>query len=244
MLISGVFLGKILSFFCGFLVVFACFYKVYALIAPISFGFAWVFILFLLEKLKMNMDIRFLFGEMRPVHLRKPGVKILVKYMVVRICVFFISAGIRTVLILPSAAALGVIIYKAYFGKVLSSVFILTVSYAIVMMIAGIAAGEKICCRYALAPYYILRLRDSGIIESIKQSAYTMDGHCAFMAGVKFKCMRYTAAQLLILPAVYFGVIKNAVKYQAIESIISFGKREKAVTFVCDRRMKIIRIEE
>lgn len=224
--------------------VFASVYKVYALIAPVSFGFAWVFTLFILEKLKMSRDIMFLFGDMKPVHLRKPGMKIFVKYIAARACVCLMSAVIRAVLILPSAAALGVIIYKAYFGEVLSSVFILTVSYAIVMLAAGIAAGKKICCRYALVPYYILRLRDSGIIESIRQSVYAMDGHCAFMAGVKFKCMRYTAAQLLILPAVYCGVVKNAVKSQAVECIINFGRREKAVTFVCDRRMKIIKIEE
>lgn len=242
--ISAVFSGEILIFFCGFLVVFLCFYKVYDVIAPILFVFLWFLIFFILERLKMSRDIMFLFGDMKPVHLRKPGMKIFIKYVITRVCVFFLSAGIRAVLILPSAAAAVVIFYKAYAGEVLSSVFALGVSYAVVMLIAGAAAGEKICCRYSLAPYYILRLRDSGIIESIRQSVYTMNGHCAFMSGVKFKCLRYGAAQLLILPAVYFGVVKNAVRYRAIENIITFGRREKAVTFICDRRMKIIKIEE
>lgn len=230
-LFALIFIVRLLFAVCLFCAGFSSVYKPYPIYVPAVFALFCVAAFLLFERLKMAADIRFMFSGMRPVHLRKPGVKVFFKYVAVRILSFILRFVVRALFLLPGAVPCAVIFFKAADGETLVSVFILTLCYSFIMLAAGLAAGGKICCRYSLCGYYILRLRDSGIFESIKQSVYTMDGHCSAAARINAGCFRYSAAEILIFPAVYCSVMKNAVKYQLLNDILTFGHKEKAITF-------------
>ncbi len=225
-------------FFSGlFCFVFAVIKSCYPFYIPISFLFAGLAAYSLYLFITVKSEIRFYFPNVRPVHLKRAGIGVYFKF-----CLTQTAAGIFKFLTLSAfmiypASILGVLFLRIKNEGVYYPTALILCVLSCMLILSGIYVSILLNLRFSAACYYVLKNRGSSVFSSIKKSREHMDGSLNKYMSVKLRNIKYVLLSLFVLPAPYCLAMKNAVEHEAVLFFLS-NKKEKAVTFIIDRRGK------
>lgn len=228
------FLLEIMAFACLFCFLFAVIKGGYPFYAAVTFLLLCLTAYMLYLFIKVRSEIRFYFPNIRPVHLKRAGIRLYFKFFLTNISVNVLKLLTAAGFLIYPAAILYVLFLRIKNGGVYYASALILFVLSCILILTGICVSYLLNLRFSAADYFILKSRDGSVLLSIKKSRKGMDGSIIKYFCVRLRNIKYDLLSLFIITAPYCAAMKNAVGHEAVLSFIS-NKKEKAVTFIIDR---------